>query len=184
MVDMRRYIERSRKLKYLTNLSSTTSTQLEYRPDEHFDGTLYRVKSIMDWRKGSNLGLNAFIKVDFIYRVLGDRIANRISRSMLRNPLICMTNMGILDAAQMVLGDLRPQDAFMCGSIKYKPHFQLAISSYDGELTLSVNLLGSADDRDCILSFLAEIDAELSCWESSQRALPRTEMHPLETLCQ
>jgi len=90
-----------------------------------------------------------------------------------------MTNMGILDAAQMVLGDLRPQDAFMCGSIKYKPHFQLAISSYDGELTLSVNLLGSADDRDCILSFLAEIDAELSCWESSQRALPRTEMHPL-----
>jgi NRPS condensation-like uncharacterized protein len=94
-----------------------------------------------------------------------------------------MTNMGILDAAQMVFGDLLPQDAFMCGSIKYKPHFQLAISSYDGELTLSVNLLGNSHDRDCIHSFLAEIDAELSYWELSQRALPRTEMHP-EILCQ
>jgi len=183
MVDMRRYIEKARKLKSLTNLSSTTSTQLEYRPDERFDETLYRVKSIMDRKKAANLGLNAFIKLDFIYRILGDGIANRIARSTLKNPLICMTNLGILDAARMSFGDLLPHDAFMCGSIKYKPHFQLAISSYDGELTLSINLLGSADDRECILSFLAEIDAELSCWELSQRALPRTELHPLEALC-
>jgi len=183
MVDMRRHIEKSSKLESLTNLSSTTSTQLEYRPDERFDETLYRVKSIMDRKKAANLGLNAFIKLDFIYRILGDGIANRIARSTLKNPLICMTNLGILDAARMSFGDLLPHDAFMCGSIKYKPHFQLAISSYDGELTLSINLLGSADDRECILSFLAEIDAELSCWELSQRALPRTELHPLEALC-
>jgi NRPS condensation-like uncharacterized protein len=119
----------------------------------------------MDRNKGSNLGLNAFIKLNFIYRRLGDRIANRIARAALRNPLICMTNMGILDAAQMSFGDLLPRDAFVCGSIKYRPHFQLAMSSYDGELTLSVNLVGSAGDRDSILSFLAEIDAELSRWQ-------------------
>ena len=44
----------------------------------------------------------------------------------------------------MSFGDLRPYDAFLCGSIKYKPYFQLAMSSYDGQLTLSVNLYGSA----------------------------------------
>jgi NRPS condensation-like uncharacterized protein len=54
-----------------------------------------------------------------------------------------------------------PYDAFMCGSIKYKPYFQLAISSYADELTLSVNLFGSPSDRDRILSFFDAIEAEL-----------------------
>jgi NRPS condensation-like uncharacterized protein len=72
-----------------------------------------------------------------------------------------MTNVGILDSAKILFGDLRPQDAFLCGSIKNKPYFQLATSSYDGELTLSVNLLGSASDRNRIESFFDRMDAEL-----------------------
>ena len=130
-------------------------------------GTLGRVKTIMDKKKGSNIGLNAFIKLNLMYRILGDRIANRLLRSILKNPLICMTNVGLLDSAQIAFGDLRPRDAFLCGSIKYKPYFQLAISSYDGELTLSINLLGSAGDRNRIPSFFDEIDAELPICELS-----------------
>ena len=61
----------------------------------------------------------------------------------------------------MSFGDLRPYDAFLCGSIKYKPYFQLAMSSYDGQLTLSVNQYGSPVDRGRIRSFLDEIEAEL-----------------------
>jgi NRPS condensation-like uncharacterized protein len=169
MVDMRRFAEKTDRLQSLTNLSSTVSTQLAYRPVERFEETLYRVKSIMEQRKGTNLGLNGFIKLNLIYRVLGNRIANRLLRSMLRNPLICMTNVGILDSARMSFGNILPKVAFMCGSIKYKPHFQLAMSSYDGELTLSANLSGCTADRDRILSFFSEIDADLSGWELSQR---------------
>ena len=54
--------------------------------------------------------------------------------------------------------------------IKYKPYFQLAMSSYQDELTLSVNLYGSASDRARILSFLEDIDAELPAayrWRNS-----------------
>ena len=74
-------------------------------------GTLGRVKTIMDKKKGSNIGLDAFIKLNLMYRILGDRIANRLLRSILKNPLICMTNVGILDLAQIAFGDLRPRDA-------------------------------------------------------------------------
>jgi NRPS condensation-like uncharacterized protein len=161
MVDMRRYLKEAGDFVSLTNLASTVITQLEYRPEERFEATLVRVKAIMDKKKGSNIGLNGFIKLDLMHRILGDRIANRVLMSILKNPLICMTNVGILDSAQIAFGDLHPCDAFLCGSIKYKPYFQLAISSYDGELTLSINLLGSASDRNCILSFLDDIDAEL-----------------------
>lgn len=162
MVDMRRYFSKARDFVSLTNLASTVITQLEYRPEERFEGTLVRVKAIMDKKKGSNIGLNGFIKLDLMHRILGDRIANRVLMSILKNPFICMTNVGILDSARIAFGDLRPRDAFLCGSIKYKPYFQLAISSFDGELTLSSNLLGNGSDRKRILSFFDEIEAELS----------------------
>jgi NRPS condensation-like uncharacterized protein len=73
-----------------------------------------------------------------------------------------MTNVGILDAARLSFGDQRPRDAFLCGSIKYKPHFQLAMSSYDGELILSSNLYGTVADRERVASFLDEVERELS----------------------
>jgi NRPS condensation-like uncharacterized protein len=182
MVDMRRYIEDTGKSKSLTNLSSMVATHLEYRPEEHFAGTLGRVKAVMDKKKGSNLGLNGFIKLNLIYRILGDRMANRLLRSMLKNPFICMTNVGVLDSAQISFGDLRPRDAFLCGSIKNKPYFQLAMSSYDGELTFSINLSGSTSDRDRILSFLSEIDAELSSWELSQGTEFSTDLRSAQTV--
>jgi NRPS condensation-like uncharacterized protein len=184
MVDMRRYLGEAESSTSLTNLASMVLTQIECRTGEHFEDTLSRVKAAMDKKKSSNLGLNVFIKLDLIYRILGDRNSNRLLHSVLKNPLICMTNVGILDSAKISFGGLRPCDAFLCGSIKYKPYFQLAMSSYNGELTLSVNLLGSASDRDSVLSFLNEIDVELSSWELSQHIVPRIDMHRAQTVLQ
>ena len=161
MVDMRRYLGGTGGFNSLTNLTSMQVTQLDYKPKERFEGTLGRVKAVMDEKKGADIGLNGFIKLSLLYGIFGDRIANRRLKSKLKQPFICMTNVGILDSGAMSFGDLRPYDAFLCGSIKYKPYFQLAMSSYDGQLTLSVNQYGSAVDRGHIRSFLNEIEAEL-----------------------
>jgi len=170
MVDMRRYLTEAGGASTLTNLTSTVSTELELRPAERFEETLGRVKATMDQRKRGNLGLNAFIKLDRTYRFLGDRFANRLLMTKLHHPLISMTNMGILDSTRLSFGGQRPKDAFLCGSIKYKPYFQLALSSFDGELTFSVNLLGNNSDRDRIQSLFDEIENELPAWELLQHA--------------
>ena len=49
----------------------------------------------------------------------------------------------------------------MTGSIQHKPYFQVAVSTYDGEATLSSNLYGNADDRERVSSFLEELESEL-----------------------
>ncbi len=162
MVDMRRYLQRPAAFDALTNLSSTVITRLTYRPEESFAETLERVKGLMDEKKGGDIGLNVFIKLDLTHRLFPSRTANRLVKASLKNPLICMTNVGILDSARMSFGHMRPWDAFMCGSIKYKPHFQLAVSSYDGELTLHSNLYGDATDRERVLSFLENVEYELT----------------------
>ena len=160
MVDMRRYLGEALGFGALANLSSTAITRLEYRPEEGFAETLRRVKAVMDEKKVGDIGLNAFIKLHMIYALFPNRLANLLLRRSLKNPLICMTNVGILDSDRISFGELRPRDVFMCGSIKYKPHFQLAMSSYDGGLTLSSNLYGNASDRERVMSFFDEVERE------------------------
>ena len=57
----------------------------------------------MDEKKGADIGLNGFIKLNLLYGIFGDRIANRRLKSKLKNPFICMTNVGILDSGRNVL---------------------------------------------------------------------------------
>ena len=162
MVDMSRYLGERDAYPLLTNLSSMVASQLDYRPNETFDGALGRVKAVMDGKKELNLGLNTFAKLDFLFRIFGDRSAHGVLRKQMRQPLICMTNIGVLDEARLSLADLRPSDGFMCGSIKYKPYFQLAMSTYRGELTLSSNLYGDPEDRVRVDAFLEEVETQLS----------------------
>jgi NRPS condensation-like uncharacterized protein len=178
MVDMRRYLNRTGRFSALTNLSSTVVTRLEFRPDEPFEATLGRVKANMDDKKAANIGINAFIKVSIVSLiaktgVLKSKRAQSRLRSSLKHPFICMTNVGVLDSTRLSFGGLRPRDAFLCGAIKYKPYFQLALSSYEEELTLSANLYGSLSDKDRILSFFHEIENELRpIWSQPRLSCP------------
>ncbi|WP_318066929.1 hypothetical protein [Clostridium boliviensis] len=45
--------------------------------------------------------------------------------------------------------------------MKYSPYFQLAVSTFDNKPVLSVNLLGSENDRVKISSFLDKVVLEL-----------------------
>lgn len=50
----------------------------------------------------------------------------------------------------------------MTGSIKYSPYFQVAISTFDDQATLSVNLYGTQSDRNTISFFLDKLVKELN----------------------
>jgi len=162
MINMRRYLKENEPFQALANLTSTVETKLDYHSGEDFKGTLSRVKKVMDQKKGSNIGLNGFFKLNLLFRILPNKKAESLLRLGFKNPLICMTNIGILDYDRISFSGNHPVDAFMCGSIKYKPHFQLAASTYKNELTLSSNLYGTPDDRKQILSFLDDVCRELS----------------------
>lgn len=161
MVDMRRYLGGAASSAALTNLSSMVSTQIAYRPEESFEETLDRVKAIMDARKEGNLGLNGFLKLMLTFRLLGTRSAIRALRTRLKNPYICMTNIGILDAARMAFGNEPPQAVLLFGAMKYRPYFQLAVSTYRGAMTLSVNLWGSDADESRLRKILDAIAGEM-----------------------
>lgn len=72
-----------------------------------------------------------------------------------------MTNIGIIDKKKLIFGGLNIKDAFICGSIKYNPYFQVAITTFDNEVTLSINFCGTYNDKNKIKEFLTVFDKEL-----------------------
>lgn len=78
------------------------------------------------------------------------------------NPLIGITNIGIIDSGKLIFGNSPVvADAFVTGSIKYPPYFQLALTSYENSLTFSINLYGFKKDAETINSFYAQLEEKL-----------------------
>jgi NRPS condensation-like uncharacterized protein len=161
MVDMRRYLP-SRELTALRNLSSTATTRLGIREDESFEESLLKAKAKMDEFKGRAIGLGGFVKISMLSSLKSKALAEELLRRGLRNPLVCMTNIGELDSKRLRLDGSRVVSAYACGSIKYKPHFQMALSGFEGTITLSSNLYGDEEDKRRVEAFLAEVELELS----------------------
>jgi NRPS condensation-like uncharacterized protein len=162
MVDMRRYLAPEAAIDTLTNLSSTVMTALSCRLDESLEATLSRVKQMMDTIKRGDMGLNAFAKLDALFRLLPPATARRVLRGSVRAPLLSMTNLGVLDAERLMFGGVAPTAASATASAKYKPHFQVGVSSYRGRMTLSAGLYGGIEDRAIVEGFLAEMAEELA----------------------
>jgi len=159
MVDMRRYLT-DKGFNALTNLSSTSIISAEVELSESFAATLSKVREAADKRKTQYLGINTFLKLDVMFK-FPKRIAYQILKKGLVNPGICMTNIGVIDSKKLTFKYAKVIDAFMCGSIKYRPHFQMSVSSFQDRMTFGVNLYGSAEDRKNIERFYALMEKEL-----------------------
>lgn len=161
MIDMRRYLS-DKGFRGLCNLASTTVTRLRLREGEAFEETLIKAKVQMDALKKRSLGLGGYAKMSLLFGLFGDRGATRLLRRGLRHPLLCMTNLGEIDSRRLAFEGEEIESAFACGSIKHKPHFQLALSGFGGSVTLSSNLYGTGADKASVELFLAEVEEELT----------------------
>ena len=99
--------------------------------------------------------------MEMLFHYLPYKTAQKFLDRVFTNPPIAFTNIGILDKKQLVFGAAEMTGAYMTGSIKYIPYFQLALSTFDNEATFSVNLYCTQSDRNRISAFLDQFILEL-----------------------
>lgn len=160
MIDMRRHLL-GEKFEALTNLTSMALTRSRQRAGEPFEETFLEVKRRVDGLKRRWLGLGGFVKISLLRPLLGEQVSVQLMRRLISHPLLSMTNIGEIDPRRLSFAGPSVRSAFVCGSTKYKPYFQLALSGFDGTITLSSSLYGGPGDHDRIESFLREVEEEL-----------------------
>jgi NRPS condensation-like uncharacterized protein len=160
MIDMRRYLG-DKGENAMTNMSSTVILCVTVNQGEDFNHTLMKVHAQMKAKKENYLGLSTHLKLSAVYKIFGRRLGYILLRKSLKNPVICMTNIGIIDAERLKFEGAPVEDAYACGAIKYRPHFQMAVTSFKDSMTLCVNLYGSRQDQDNCTTFLNHMEEEL-----------------------
>lgn len=159
-VDLRKYLA-GRKARGICNLCTNLFCNIGQEAGGTFDQTLEKVTRAMDREKSSISCLKSITLMEKIFDCLPYRAAKKMVDKNFSNPPIAFTNIGVLDRSRLVFGKVETTGAYMTGSIKYAPYFQLAVSTYDNQPTLSVNLYGTAADRALISRFLDGIVDEL-----------------------
>lgn len=160
MIDMRRHLENT-KTDSITNLTSTATVRICINQKEDFSETLSKISSVMKEKKAGYLGMNTFIKLDTVLRLVGYKFGLEIIDDSLNNPYIAISNIGVLDSTKLIFINAPVSNAFICGSIKNRPYFQLAVTTYNNNISLCVNLCGNQEDKENVLNFFEIMDHEL-----------------------
>jgi len=159
MIDMRKYLD-DKSFRALANISSTTIVRISVPSDEDFGTTLDKVSAVMRLKKAGNLGITTFIKLDAGSKVPLINFLKTMQKT-LRNPKICMTNIGVLDSSRLVFENSKVINAVMFASLKYHPYFQISVTSFNDKMTLGAALLGCEADRLDVGTLFEMMAAEL-----------------------
>lgn len=159
-VDLRKYLP-NHMAGSICNLPTNILCNIGSEIGTNFEQTLYKIKQAMDKQKSDISCVKSLIMLEKIFDIFPYKIARAIVLKNFSNPLIAFTNIGIIDKRRITFGEIEITEAFMTGSIKYSPFFQLAVSTFDNIVTLSINLYGTQSDKIKVSSFLDMFVKEL-----------------------
>ena len=160
MVDMRKYKKKEKEIS-ISNQTSMESISCVVYPEESFADTLKKVSSQIREKKKGFMGLSTFVFLQILFSTFGEKYSYKILRKKMTNSKIAMTNIGILDDKRLRLDGIEILEALLCGSIKYRPYIQIAISTYQEQMVLSCNLYGSKENKKEIKKILDGMEKEL-----------------------
>ncbi len=106
-------------------------------------------------------GLYGLPLMALAFRLFPYSIAELAIRIGYENPLIGMSNIGIITEGMTSYKGVQCRDAFMTGATKYKPYIQLTSTTFDGVPTLCIAQKCSDRDEEKIKKLLADIRALL-----------------------
>jgi NRPS condensation-like uncharacterized protein len=160
-VDLRRFIKKGREMG-IGNLTSNYILDITLEPDEPFAETLKKTALQMSRQKEGAECVKPVMLYTLAFRILPFGLLQKFFAGSFTIPAVSYTNLGILDDKKFRFGDTAVSDAVITGAVKYVPYFQISISTFKENCTLSSNLYGTAEDREKIKGLLARFEGEIA----------------------
>ena len=160
-IDLRRHIKDSSD-KGITNHTAFMQCRIPRLGDDIIETLKYVVNSVNLFKKDKFMGLYGLPLLRFGYKILPHAASEEIIKICYSNPLLAMSNIGILDHKALALEGHEPTDGFMTGAVKYKPYVLLSATSMKNVITLSMCVRGNDEDRKIVERFfdLYEVSVE------------------------
>lgn len=151
-IDLRRHIKDSSD-QGITNHTAFMQCNIPRKGKDITETLKYVVNSANRFKKDKFMGLYGLPLLRFGYKILPHAASEEIIKIGYSNPLLAMSNIGILDHKALALEGHEPYDGFMTGAVKYKPYVLLSATSMRNVITLSMCVRGNDDDKAIVECF-------------------------------
>ena len=151
-IDLRRHIKDSEG-QGITNQTAWMQCRIPRRGQDIFETLDYVVKSSNQFKQDRFMGLHGLPLLSLGYKIMPHAASEEIIKVGYANPLLAMSNIGILEVDKLALEGHEPTDGFMSGAVKYKPYALLSATSMRKEMTLSMCVRGNDEDRRIVEHF-------------------------------
>lgn len=153
MMDLRRYIKNGGKSSGLANHTGFMPCTVEEKGDTVIDTLIMVLRSAKKSKRDRYMGLYSLPLLKLAYAVFPHFLSEFAIKLGYSNPLIGMSNIGILDADKLSMGNAKLIDGFLTGAVKYKPYMQLALTTLNNVITLTVAIRGNDEDEATVNKF-------------------------------
>lgn len=151
-IDLRRHMKDTSETG-ITNHTAFMQCNIPELGDDIFKTLEYTKKSVEKFKNDKFMGLYGLPLLKFGYAIMPQAASEEVIKLGYSNPLIAMSNIGVLDSEKLTLTGHSPVDGFMTGAVKYKPYVLLSATSINGELTLSMCVRGNEEDEKIVERF-------------------------------
>lgn len=153
MVDLRRHIEGGEEAGGLTNHTGFMQCSVDGVGATLNDTLVKVLRSVRKSKHDKFMGLYSLPLLKLAYTIFPYAISETAIKIGYLNPLIGMSNIGLLRPELLTMGDATPIDGFMTGAVKYKPYMQLALTTMNNEITMTIAIRGNNDDKILVEKF-------------------------------
>lgn len=160
-IDLRRHMDNVDD-KGFTNHTSWMQCAIPERGRDIFETVKYVVRSSNRFKKDKFMGLYGLPLLNFGYNFLPHVASEEIIKIGYSNPLMAMSNIGVLNGKSFSLCGNEPVDAFMSGAVKYKPFVLLTVTTYKNVITLSMCVRGNDEDKKIVNNFFELMEKNIN----------------------
>ena len=160
-IDLRRHMDNMND-KGFTNHTSWMQCAIPERGKDIFETVKYVVESSNKFKKDKFMGLYGLPLLNFGYSFMPHAVSEEIIKIGYSNPLMAMSNIGILNGQHFALCGEEPADAFMSGAVKYKPFVLLTATTYKKNITLSMCVRGNDEDKKIVSRFFELMEKNIN----------------------
>ena len=161
MVDLRRHIEGGENAGGLANHTGFMLCTVHGKGETINDTLINVMRSTKSSKRDKFMGLYSLPLLKLAYTILPFSISEFAIKIGYNNPLIGMSNIGLLPEELLTFGNAKPVDGFMTGAVKYKPFMQLAMTTLNDELTMTIAIKGNEADKEKVEVFFDLIERNI-----------------------
>ncbi len=156
-IDLRRHMRDFAGIGY-TNHVSFVHCDINGRGND-FKKTIDIVSSKMkEIKQDEFMGLHGLPLLNMAYKNMVYLQAESIVKLFYNNPVFSVSNVGVIEPSDFILGKKGPFDAFVAGAAKNKPCAVMTALTINGNLSVSMCLRGNEKDKEVLECFFNEFE--------------------------